>query len=216
MPSGVKKSSSKGGKDNNNNGGTKRSASSNKGTKTPAIKKNKKDTQQLTLFGAGMEKVDKAPLLLGHSTLFTDAIYGKKVPEEHKDQLFLYYVKSYDAETKEFCVKYRNSMITEDGVKFIHQEGHRAEMDKVKIGTIEEGIELYLKALGRVNAHEKEEAAVAKGNLKKRVTVVTPEEVETNDLDEASIINVDKLWRSQEVLDVSALIYIFLFYICIS
>ena len=58
--------------------------------------------------------------------------------------------------------------------------------------------------------------AVAKGNLKKRVTVVTPEEVDTNDLDEASIINVDKLWRSQEVLDVSALIYIFLFYICIS
>ena len=190
---------------NNGNGGGKRAASSKKSG--PATKKKKH--QQLTLFGTGISKIDKAPLLLNQSTLFTDAIYGKKVPEEHKGQLFLYFVKSYDAESREFTVKYRNCMIREDGVSWVNQDGNRSEMSGVKIETIEEGIELYLRAVGRIAEHEKEEALVAEGSLKKRATALTPEEVDTTDLDEASIINVDKGWRSQQVLDVSALLWLF-------
>ena len=93
--------------------GGKRSAASN----PPAKKKKQKGKgKQITLLGAGMEKIDKAPLLLNQSTLFTDSIYGKTVPPEMIGQQFLYLVKSYDAETKEFTVKYRNNMIRDDGV----------------------------------------------------------------------------------------------------
>ena len=56
--------------------------------------KNKKKTnpqkaKQISIFGAGIEKIDPAPQLNGSMTLLTDEIYGKKVPDEMKDQLFL-------------------------------------------------------------------------------------------------------------------------------
>lgn len=195
------------------NGGGKRPAESNKsgGPLDKSKKKKKKGNGglQQTLFGVGVEKIDKAPLFIGQCMLFSDAIYEeeKHIPKECKDKLFLYFVKSYDAETKEFTVKYRNNMIAEDGVKWISQDGNREDMDGVTLKQVEEGIELYRKALGRVSAHEHEEKAVAEGNLKKRATVLTPEEVDTTDLDEASIVNPDKGWRSQAVLDVSVLLY---------
>ena len=43
---------------------------------------------QLSFIGAGMEKVDKAPLIWQTIMLFTDETNGKKVPEEYKGQLF--------------------------------------------------------------------------------------------------------------------------------
>ena len=102
-------------------------------------------------------------------------------------------------------------MIREDGVSWVSQDGSRSEMSGVKIGTIEAGIELYFRAVGRIAEHEKEVALVAEGSLKKRATALTPEEVDTTDLDEASIINVDKGWMSQEVLDASALLWLVVF-----
>ena len=211
MPTVTNDKTSKGDGDGGNGGGKRSAASSKKSGPVP-----KKKKHQVTLFGSGINKIDKAPLLLNESTLFTDAIYGKKVPDEHKGQLFLYFVKGYDAESKEFTVKYRNSMIREDGVHWVNQDGDRAEMSGVKIGTIEAGIEMYLRAVGRIAEHEKEEELVAEGSLKKRATVLTPEEVDTTDLDEASIINVDKGWMSQEVLDASALLWLFfIFDVCL-
>jgi hypothetical protein len=207
-------SKKKGGNNNNDGAKGKRPASSNNNSSGAASKKNKK-SHQITLVGAGMKKVDKAPLLTGQSALFTDAIYGKAIPPEHKGKYFLYYVRSYDAETEEFTVKYRNSMIMGDGLKWINQDGGRAEMGRVKLKTIEEGIELYSKAIGRIAEHEKEEAAVAEGNLKKRATKLTPEEVDTTDLDEASVVNVDKGWSAQVVMEVSALPYYISIYIFI-
>ena len=57
-----------------------------------------------------MKKFDKAPLLCSKMTLFTDEIYGKKVPKEYKGQLFFYMVTKYDCELK-YSVKYQNKII---------------------------------------------------------------------------------------------------------
>ena len=83
-----------------------------KASQTITRNKNKKKDRenkrgvQLSLIGASMEKVEKAPLLCSNMKLFTDEIYEKKVPEEYKGNLFLYMVTKYDCEFNEFKVKY--------------------------------------------------------------------------------------------------------------
>ena len=58
----------------------------NKKKKNSNVKK--KGGIQLDLLGAGMQYIDKAPLMLSKLVLLTDEIYGKKVPKEMKGQLF--------------------------------------------------------------------------------------------------------------------------------
>ena len=43
--------------------------------------------------------------------LFTDEIYGNKVLEEYKGQLFLYMVTKYDCDIEEFTFKYKKIMV---------------------------------------------------------------------------------------------------------
>ena len=55
---------------------------------------------QLYLIGSGTEKVEKAPLICLKMTLFTNEIYGKKVPGEYRGQIFFYMATNYDFELK--------------------------------------------------------------------------------------------------------------------
>ena len=62
--------------------------------------KKKKQGMHLSLIFVGMEKVNKAPLLWLKMTLFMDEIYGKKITEKYKVQLYFYMVAKYDCELK--------------------------------------------------------------------------------------------------------------------
>ena len=49
--------------------------------------------------------------------LLTDAIYGKKVPEEFKGMQFVYKVCSCESEQTTFKLRYQNRMIKFDNVE---------------------------------------------------------------------------------------------------
>ena len=74
----------------------------------------KMKSKQLSLFGAGIEKITQEPLYIGKFVLLTIIIYRKKVPAWHEGILFLYKVTSYDIDTKKFELRYQNRMIKED------------------------------------------------------------------------------------------------------
>ena len=88
--------------------------------------------------------------MLDKELLLTDAIYGKKVPEEMQGYLFHYTVTAYFTDIKNFCVTYMNHMILKDGNVWKHQDGNHEPMDGVGLETIEMGIELFNRALGHV------------------------------------------------------------------
>jgi hypothetical protein len=88
--------------------------------------KGKKQISQL--HGGGgcncIKKVSKESTLLDKELLLTDAIYGKKVPEEMQGYLFHYRVTAYFTETKTFCEMYMTHMIFKDGNVWKHQDGN--------------------------------------------------------------------------------------------
>ena len=183
--------------------------------KVPKQQKKKKKTnpskaKQLSIFGAGIEKIDPATQLNGSMTLLTDEIYGKKVPAEMKDQLFLYKVIAYNNETKDFTLKYQNRMITNDGGQWIDQDGGRDTMYGAKYDTVKKGVKLHKKAEGRVAAHNQKVDDVAKETLKAKV--VSPEDVDMSDLVVASQVDQKKGWNSQDVVDVCLLLSYCSFY----
>ena len=164
-------------------------------------KPNPNKAKQLSIFGAGIEKIDPATQLNGSMTLLTDEIYGKKIPIDMKDQLFLYKIVAYNSESKEFTLKYQNRMITTNGGQWIDQDGGRDTMYGLKYETVKKGVKLHKKAEGRVASHNLKVDDVAKETLKAKV--VSPEDVDMSDLVVAAQIDRRKGWHSQDVLDVS-------------
>ena len=79
----------------------------------------KKGAIQLNLLGAGMQFIDKSPLMLSKLVLLTDEIYKKKVPKGMEGQLFLYLVTGYEVEEKNFTIKYQNRVISVDGLEWV-------------------------------------------------------------------------------------------------
>ncbi len=80
------------------------------------FKNKQKGKRQISLLhGDGgsnwIMKVSKESTLLDRELLPTDAIEGKKVPEEIQVYLFHYTVTAYFTETKIFCATYMNRMI---------------------------------------------------------------------------------------------------------
>ena len=64
---------------------------------------------------------------------------------------------------------------------------------------VEEGLELYNRALGRVSAHARDSVTVAEEALKKS-TIESKADVDMTDIDEASRANLLKGWYSEDVL----------------
>ena len=201
--SGKKRSSS-------NDGGQSKVASK-KGKTANLQKKKRGKGKQLSLLATGTVKIKSAAFLVDELILLTDKIYGTKIPEHHKGHLFLYQVNKYDGESKSFSVRYQNRMVKEDGVNWIDQNaddehGEREVIDGVKLKPIEEGVELYRKALGRVNAHRRDGKLGQQAALDDAdTTPLLPGDVIMTNLDEASCIDPIKGWQSQHVLDVSVL-----------
>ena len=169
----------------------------------------KDDENQLTIFGAGFQKIDQEPLYCTKLVLLTDAIFGKKVPTEFMGMLFAYKVSKYDSESKKFTLKYQNRMIKEDGVEWEFQDGGRALLKKVEFPAVKEGDKLYQKALGCIRAHQNKNCSVAvvtldtaadDGGGKKKA-------FDFSDLDEAALVDEAKGWRSEHVTDVSKEMY---------
>ena len=116
----------------------------NKKKKTGTTKK--KGAVQLKLFGAGMQFIDKSPLMLSKLVLLTDEVYKKKVPKGMEGKLFLSLVTGYEVEEKNSTLKYQNRMISVDGLEWVDQDGGRAILEGVKIKTVTTGHDLYGRA----------------------------------------------------------------------
>ena len=134
-------------------------------------------------------------------TLLTDEIYGKKVPDEMKDQLFLYKVIAYNNETSDFTLKYQNRMITTEGGRWIDQDGGRDTMYGAKYETMKKGVKLHNKAEDQVATHNLKVGDFSKETLKAKVA--SQEDVDMSNLVLASQDDQKKGWNSQEAIDVS-------------
>ena len=98
----------------------KSSSSKPKSKSSSSLSKRQKVTHQQNIL---FPKEDKNIKFVDHDILLTDAIYGKKNPEEGKGKLFRYTVTAYNSQYKTFTVKYKNEAIDPDGISFyIYQE----------------------------------------------------------------------------------------------
>jgi hypothetical protein len=170
------------------------------------FKSKQKGKKQISLLHGGggcncIKKVSKESTLLDKELLLTDAIYGKKVPEEMQGYLFHYRVTAYFTETKTFCVMYTTHMILKDGNVWKHQDGNHEPMDGVSLEIIETEIELFNRALGCINAHAREQQAAAKAVLEKANEDIKAEVVDVTDLEKAANSEPQNGWHSQVVVD---------------
>ena len=155
-------------------------------------------------------RINQAPLMLDKYICLTDDIYGGKVPEDVQGYLFCYKVVGYDSEKKQFKATYQLRMIKEDGYEWKHLDGEREELDALTYDHVKDGLELYNRAIGRVNAHDYEKTHAAEESLKRKANptddAITEEEVDMTDLEQAAHDERDNGgWMSQGVLDVSNL-----------
>jgi len=138
----------------------------------------------------------------------TDDIYENKIPHGMEGHHFCYKVVGYDSEKKEFTAKYQLRMIKDDGCEWKHLDGEREVMDGLTHEHVKEGLELYNRALGRINSYEYEKTNAAKESLKRKAitaaSVVREEDVIMSDFEQAAHeARYDGGWMSQAVLDVS-------------
>ena len=76
-------------------------------------------------------------------------------------------------------------------------------MGNFKINMISEGIELHQRSEECVKTHHQDKEAIVKETLNNQANILNPEGVDMIDLGGLSILNGEKGWISQEVLNVS-------------
>ena len=157
------------------------------------------------LRGPGSIKTIKRELtLVEKDILMTEEIYEGAVPESMLGMLFHYVVKGYESTSTgpRFTCEYKNRMVHKDGVSWIHNEGHRAQIPKVALATVDKGIKLFnAKFTEIVDAENaKESAAVAVLNAKD----VDDEEFDVHDFSDldAAAESSKKGWFGMEVIEV--------------
>ena len=184
---------------------------------TPAvateIKKKKKKYRQKTLFPESSDEDESSHNLHvklicpsktygGESALFTDEIYGNKLPEDAKGKLFKYRYHDYLPEQKTFTLKYVDQAIELRGVDWIDFPGNPEDvyMKGITVKQMKTGHQLFLKALGRIKEKKIEKDAAKMGTIKaiQDLTGEEQEEVSFDDINEEADENGG---RSQTILD---------------
>ena len=183
--------------------------------KQPKKDKEKASKVQKSLFSNNhrqnsIVRLNQPSLMVEKNICLTDEIYGANPPEHLKGHHFMYKVVAYDAEKKRFRATFQLRTIPEDGWEWKVLAGEREPLDDLKEEVVKDGLELYNKALGRINAHDYEKTAVARAALKKKSsgsTKLREEDVDMTDLDEAAV-STKQGWMSQEVIEVSCSLYL--------
>ena len=119
-----------------------------------------KKSTQLTVFGAGVTKKALEPLLVNGNVLFTaEQLYKGKPPANYKGFQFDYEVVGYNknAKEKKFTIEYKNRMIKAGGNKWEPDpDGNNEHVPDFTTEQIQDGLELYRQALGRVTKHARD------------------------------------------------------------
>ena len=147
----------------------KSSSSKPKSKSSSSSSKRQKVTHQQNIL---FPKEDKNIKFVDHDILLTDAIYGKKNPEEGKGKLFRYTVTAYNSQYKTFTVKYKNEAINPDGISFyIYQEGDDdAFLPNVQEESVVKGRKLFLDKNMEVKQEEYRKADAIKQKLAMDIT----------------------------------------------
>ena len=103
MPAANKKQKKSGHSKNQKDDGGQGGGGKKAGRKQPPeLGKKKQKSRQLSIFGAGIEKIPQEPLYIGKTVVLTTVIHDRNVPPDHVGMLFLYKVTSYDIDKKSF------------------------------------------------------------------------------------------------------------------
>ena len=175
-----------------------------------APKRNKNKAQR-TIFANcdqpnAILRLNQLSLMLDKLICLTDSIYGDNVPEDLQGFHFVYKIVAYDSECNRLKATYQLCMIEEDGCEWKVLDGERETMENLTYDHVKDGLELYNKAIGRINAHEYEKTAAVQESLKRKSSVSgtaqKEEDVDMSDLDETALKAKDG-WKSLSVLEVS-------------
>ena len=122
--------------------------------------------------------------------VLADTVYNNSAcPAFLKGKLSHYNVRLYDSQTKDFTLTYLDKYIDPDGVDFqADPMGAKETLENIKTKTVEDGMELYYQAVGRMNDHIKKKKASAEAKIKKQeaVTELSDGKVDVSDLEKAA------------------------------
>ena len=123
--------------------------------------------------------------------VLADTVYNNSsCPAHLKGKLFHYNVRLYDSQTKHFTLTYLDKYIDPDGVDFqADPMGAKDSLENIKTKTVEDGMELYYQAVGRMNDHIKKKKASAEAKIRKNEEVdadLSSGKVDVSDLEKAA------------------------------
>ncbi len=129
--------------------------------------------------------------MFGKLICLTDSIYSDNVPEDLQGFHFVYKIVAYDSECNRFKATYQLCMIEEDGCEWKVLDGECEAMENSTYDHVNNGLELYNKAIGQNNAHEYEKTVAVQESWKRKQSVSgTPkkeEDVDLSDLDKTAL-----------------------------
>ena len=184
-------------------------------TKSISIVKKEKPASSIkkNLYSKLEAHVRDGEIFVHSPLLLTGKIYPNGPPEKFIGHYFRYVVSSYSTTTKKFELTYECQTIQEDGLSFeIDEGGIHETMLHVRVAIVRKGVDLFEKAITRINAHTREHQSVVLKSLQPKLEkCIIASEVDLSDIDAAAEMDPTKGWMSEEV--VKARVYLSLFHI---
>ena len=201
-------------KKNSGEGKTSNKRSISKKAPNPSGKKKKK-FKETTLIptrgktagkdGQGYFSVhNKEQLMMEKDILvLADTVYNNSACPAHlQGKLFHYNVRSYDSLTKLFTLTYLDKYIGPEGVDFEADSlGAKDTLEDIKTKTVEDGMEMYFQAVGRMNENIVQKKALAQAKLKKNQEDIDSYsgKVDVSDLEKAALDD-PRGWTGESVV----------------
>ena len=135
--------------------------------------------------------------------VLADTVYNNSACPPHlTGKLFHFNVRLYDSKSKDFTLTYLDKYIDPDGVDFqADPMGAKDTLTHIKRKTVEDGMELYYQAVGRMNDHIQKKKASAESKIKNQeaATELSGGKVDVLDLEKAAG-NDPKGWFGESVV----------------